>query len=136
MIKKLLSFLIVFTLSVFLILLFCSCGTTAVTSELSPSTSDAPFSHQEPSFSETVETSSFPSSPVDETSSESEGKREIAISLIGQDISLLYEAIGEPISAEYSLSCNGPGDDGLLTYDGFIVFTYREDGVETVFDVM
>ena len=43
--------------------------------------------------------------------------------------------IGEPDSADYAPSCLGPGEDGELTYDGFIVYTYREEGSETVEDV-
>ncbi len=30
----------------------------------------------------------------------------------------------------------GPGEDGELVYDGFTVYTYRENGVETVEDVL
>lgn len=142
MIRKPLSvFFILCMLSVCCVALFCSCGSGSVTrsaQEPSPSPTGEPFSRPEPDFSQAADEipPDLPPVPVDEADPDSENGREIALSLIGQDVSLLYEALGEPISAEYSLSCNGPGDDGLLTYDGFIVFTYREDGVETVFDVM
>ena len=61
---------------------------------------------------------------------------EDALAFVDQSVTALYEAIGEPISSSYEYSCSGPGDDGLLTYDGFIVFTYREpDGsAEVVID--
>ena len=59
---------------------------------------------------------------------------EKALACVDQDISVLYAAIGEPDSSRYEYSCSGPGDDGVLFYDGFLVFTYKENGVETVVD--
>ncbi len=59
---------------------------------------------------------------------------EKALACVDQDISVLYAAIGEPESSRYEYSCSGPGDDGVLFYDGFLVFTYKENGVETVVD--
>lgn len=61
---------------------------------------------------------------------------EDALAFVDQPLSDLIEAIGEPLEEYYEYSCSGPGDDGLLTYDGFIVFTYREpDGTgEVVID--
>lgn len=58
--------------------------------------------------------------------------KELAEACIGGEVSELYDAVGEPDSADYSPSCLGPGEDGELIYDGFTVYTYREDGVETV----
>ena len=55
-----------------------------------------------------------------------------AESCIGKTVEDLYALIGEPISSDYAPSCLGPGEDGNLYYDGFTVYTYREDGVETV----
>lgn len=55
--------------------------------------------------------------------------------LIGQDVSALYALIGEAPESFYEYSCSGPGDDGILTYSDFTVFTYVEDGVETIVDV-
>lgn len=61
---------------------------------------------------------------------------EDALAFVDQDVSALIEAIGEPLSRSYEASCAGDGDDGILEYDGFLVFTYREpDGsAETVVD--
>lgn len=59
----------------------------------------------------------------------------IAESFKGRDVNELLEAIGQPLSADYAQSCLGPGEDGELRYDGFTVYTYREDGVETVTEV-
>ena len=57
--------------------------------------------------------------------------------MIGEDISALTAAIGEPETSSYASSCLGPGEDGELYYDGFTVYTYRDpDGTENVYDVM
>ena len=57
--------------------------------------------------------------------------------MIGEDISSLTAAIGEPDNSSYVSSCLGPGEDGELYYDGFTVYTYRDpDGTENVYDVM
>ena len=55
-----------------------------------------------------------------------------AESLIGSDVSALYAAIGYPTGSSYASSCLGDGEDGELYYDGFTVYTYRENGVETI----
>lgn len=60
---------------------------------------------------------------------------ERAKALIGQPVQELYDAIGEPLSAEYAPSCLGEGEDGELVYEGFTVYTYREGETETVQDV-
>lgn len=62
-------------------------------------------------------------------------KFDIALSLIGENVGTLYDAIGEPSDSSYASSCMGKGEDGELYYDGFIVCTYREDGAEIVVDV-
>ena len=61
---------------------------------------------------------------------------EDALRFVDQDVSALYAAVGRPNSSSYEESCMGDGDDGILYYDDFIVFTYREpDGsAETVID--
>ena len=62
---------------------------------------------------------------------------ETAQQMIGEPVSSLTEAIGEPKNASYASSCLGDGEDGELSYDGFTVYTYRApDGAETVYDVM
>lgn len=57
-----------------------------------------------------------------------------ACGLEGEDINELYDAIGMPDSVEeYTSSCMGDGEDGQLHYPGFDVYTYRENGLETVY---
>ena len=65
----------------------------------------------------------------------SDEKFETAFALIDHPVDELYAAIGEPDDSSYASSCIGPGQDGELYYDDFIVCTYAENGVETVTDV-
>lgn len=59
-------------------------------------------------------------------------KKAYAKKCIGKSVKHLISAIGKPISRDYQQSCFGPGEDGLLKYKGFSVYTYREGGKETV----
>ena len=59
----------------------------------------------------------------------------IAMGYIGRPVAELISVIGEPGEKDYAKSCMGPGEDGNLYYDGFIVYTYLEDGEETIQDV-
>lgn len=61
--------------------------------------------------------------------------RALALGCCGCDVSVLYAAIGYPNGSSYAGSCMGDGEDGELYYNGFTVYTYREDGVETVMSV-
>ena len=54
---------------------------------------------------------------------------------IGSDINTFYSVFGYPNSSDYGPSCMGPGEDGLLYYSNFTVYTYRVDGSETVQDI-
>ena len=58
-----------------------------------------------------------------------------AQSYIGKSVSSLIAAIGSPASSQYSPSCMGDGEDGELRYNGFTVYTYKENGQEKVTDV-
>lgn len=73
--------------------------------------------------------SSEPASAVDEA------KLEAARACIKEDVSTLFDAIGEPMDSSYAPSCLGPGEDGELYYEGFTVATYREGEKEIVWDV-
>lgn len=121
-----------------------------------PETTEAPAPTETPASIEptpaTPETPAAPETPAPETpapvqetppASEPETPETPAAStataadaqaFIGQDVNNLYAAIGRPADSYYEYSCSGPGDDGLLYYDGFTVFTYVENGVETVID--
>ena len=56
-----------------------------------------------------------------------------AQSLVGHQVSELYAAIGRPISSDYAPSClDLEGEDGELVYDGFVVYTLKTAGGETI----
>ncbi len=59
-------------------------------------------------------------------------KKAFAKKCIGKKVKVLIAAIGQPYYRDYEQSCFGPGEDGLLKYKGFKVYTYREKGKETV----
>lgn len=56
-----------------------------------------------------------------------------AQSLVGHQVSELYAAIGHPLSSDYAPSClDLEGEDGELVYDGFVVYTLKTAGGETI----
>lgn len=74
--------------------------------------------------------------PTEETT-EANSLKAQAQSCIGKTVEELIALIGEPQSSDYAPSCLNPGvgEDGNLYYEGFTVYTYKEDGVEEVVDV-
>ena len=100
-----------------------------------PTEADTTEETTPPTEPPTPETTAPTEPPAPELTSEE--KKAVAASLIGSPVSKLYKAIGEPVSVEeYTPSCLGPGEDGMLNYDGFTVYTYRENGLEVVQDVV
>ena len=61
-------------------------------------------------------------------------KKAMAQSCEGQTVDALFALVGQPDSSEYAPSCLNPGqgEDGVLYYDGFVVYTYKEGSTETV----
>ena len=109
-----------------------------------PAPAEEPVEPTEPEAEEPAEPEAPAENPVAEEVTEGPVEEEAAapnvedlLAFVDQPLSDLIEVIGEPLEEYYEYSCSGPGDDGLLTYDGFIVFTYREpDGTaEVVVDV-
>lgn len=103
---------------------------SASTSKPSASTSkpaaSAPASkpaQSKPAASAPAETK--PAEPAKPTAAQASG-------YVGSSASALESALGAPISKSYSPSCMGEGEDGIWTYDGFTVYTYKEGGSETV----
>ena len=70
--------------------------------------------------------------PTPEPTMSPEELKAIAERYIDEPVEELFKAIGRPQSSDYAPSCLGDGEDGNLYYDGFTVYTYREDGEETV----
>lgn len=72
---------------------------------------------------------------TEDTTAADAGKKALAESCVGKNVSELYELIGQPNSSDYAPSCLVDGEDGMLYYDGFVVYTTREGDVETVYYV-
>lgn len=104
--------------------------------EAEPQPEPAPESQPEPQPGTQPEEPTKPADPpAEETELTSAEKKAIAVSLVDHPVSELYAAIGEPISSDYAPSCLIDGDDGILEYDGFTVYTERGADYETVYDV-
>ena len=94
-----------------------------------PTTEPTPESTAEP----TPEPAPEPApQPTEAPAMSAEEKKALAEGYIDRDVEELYAAIGQPEYSDYAPSCLGEGDDGNLYYDGFTVYTYRENGMETV----
>ena len=105
-------------------------STNTTTAKPSASTSkpaaSAPASkpaQSKPAASAPAETK--PAEPAKPTAAQASG-------YVGSSASALESALGAPTSKSYSPSCMGEGEDGIWTYDGFTVYTYKEGGSETV----
>ena len=60
-------------------------------------------------------------------------KKALAESCIGKDVETLYDLIGKPNSSDYAPSCLVEGgEDGMLYYDGFVVYTIKSADGERV----
>ena len=110
-----------------LMLCLCACGAEA------PAQEDAQL-NVTPKVEENVITEEV---KAEETTVETEApaldKKALAESCIDKDVSELFALIGEPESADYAPSCLVEGgEDGMLYYDGFVVYTTRDGDVETV----
>ncbi len=132
--KKLIAVL----LAVFLLLGLCACGAEEAPAEemnlnVAPKVEEtapkAENTPEAPAETEPAETAA-PAAPADKD------LKALAESCIDKDVNYLYELIGKPNSADYAPSCLVQGgEDGMLYYDGFVVYTTREGDVETVYYV-
>ena len=127
--------------------LLCACGETAEPAPETPAPDAqeaaaqtlpeiAPAAQLEESAPEKEEAAAQEEAPAQEPEEapEEPSALETALTFVDQDAAALVQAIGEPLETQYETSCSGPGDDGVWTYDGFTVYTYRENGVETIVD--
>ena len=110
--------IILFLLSTVLILSLCACGASQVDTT--------------PSADTTEQIIPTDTTAPTETTAASAGAKELAEGCIEKSVDDLFALIGQPDSTDYAPSCLGPGEDGMLYYEDFIVYTYREDGKETV----
>lgn len=125
--------------SIFLVLVMllslCACGGKEEAPEASEAPADVPAAA--PTEAENTPVEAPEEAPAEAPADEpvEEDPVEIVRGYIDQPIEDLYAVIGQPESSDYAPSCMGEGEDGMLFYDGFIVYTYREGEVETVYDV-
>lgn len=132
-----------------LLLTFAACGadqepaptsTPVETSEPTPAPTSTPETPSTPEVTPTPVPAATPAptpAPDTQTTPVSDADpKATAQGLVGSDISALYAAVGYPTSSSYAPSCLGEGEDGELLYDGFTVYTYRENGVETIQTVL
>ena len=96
---------------------------SASTSKPAASAPESKPAQSKPAASAPAETN--PAEPAKPTASQASG-------YVGSSASALESALGAPTSKSYSPSCMGEGEDGIWTYDGFTVYTYKEGGSETV----
>ena len=73
-----------------------------------------------------------PQQPAESQPAAVSADKATAAGYVGADVSALYAAVGRPASSDYAPSCLGTGEDGNLYYDGFTVYTYRENGSEII----
>ena len=104
----------------------------AAAEQLAPE-APAPAEPEEPAEPE-IEAAPPQTEPEQPEETAEPGVLETALSFVDQDAALLLEALGEPQEKLYEASCSGPGDDGIWVYEDVTVFTYLENGVETVVD--
>ena len=120
----------------------CACGASGGESASAPTkapeatAAPAPAPTQAPAPTKAPETTPEPA-PAPEATPEiteepADDARETARTFIGKTAEELIAAIGAPESSDYAPSCLGPGEDGNLYYEGFTVYTYRENGVDTI----
>ena len=119
-------------------LLLCGCGgaPAETTAPKAPAQTTAPEQTTAPVETTAPETPAPAETTVPETEEETEPvdeARVLAESCIDKSVEELYKLIGEPDSADYAPSClDENGEDGILYYENFIVYTYREGDSETV----
>ena len=130
-----------------LCLMLCACGAQSAAPAASPSaepTADVtPEDSAEPSAEPEASpaSSSAPAATLPDAvlkadpDAESEALK-TAKSFKNKGLKELVAAIGEPVSETYVASCLGPGEDGELSYEGFKVYTYRDEKGETVLEIV
>ena len=129
------------TLTVLVLAALCACSSQGGVVKENP----APAATEAPTVTEAPVTTAAPATaaPVaaapaetDPPAPEPEADTLSAVQdLIGEDVALLYAAIGEPNSSDYAPSCLVDGEDGELYYDEFVVYTQRTTSGETVYYV-
>ena len=118
--------LILLVLSLVLVLSLCACGQTAA-----PATEATKA--QQPTESAT-EAATEPATEAAAATEPAADAKTLAQSCETKSVDELFALIGQPQSSEYAPSCLHPGvgEDGMLYYEGFVVYTYKEGDSEIV----
>ena len=124
---------IVMMLAVLLLVGLCACGSKEAPVEEDVQISVAPKTEETTAVIDVVVEETATEEVVEETAAAD--LKALAESCIDKEVSELFALIGEPASSEYAPSCLVEGEDGMLYYDGFVVYTVREGDVETVYYV-
>lgn len=126
--------IVVMLLAALLLMSLCACGKE----ETAPTAVDEQI-NVTPKVEETTPTAvetPTETTPETEAVETAADRKALAESCIDKDVSELYALIGQPNSSDYAPSCLVQGgEDGMLYYDGFVVYTTREGDVETVYYV-
>lgn len=126
--------IVVMLLAALLLMSLCACGKE----ETAPTAVDEQI-NVTPKVEETTPTAvetPTETTPETEAVETAADLKALAESCIDKDVSELYALIGQPNSSDYAPSCLVQGgEDGMLYYDGFVVYTTREGDVETVYYV-
>lgn len=103
---------------------------------VTPASTEAPTNA--PTEAQTDVPASSEEIPVTEqtqaTEQPSESLRSLALLCVGSEVSALYGLIGYPPNGSVYTPTDR-GEDGVLYYDGFAVYTHRESGMEYIWDV-
>lgn len=123
-------------LAALLVLGLCACGQEAPAEEDAPINVTPKVEATEAAQVTTAATEApATEAPTAPAAIEAADKKALAESCIDKDVNYLYELIGKPDSSDYAPSCLVDGEDGMLYYDGFVVYTTREGDKETVYYV-
>ena len=133
--KKIMTLLLCFVL----LLSLCACGGESAqtpSNQQTPAADPQPEANENAAGNEEAAGNEDPAEDEEPARDPAEDMVELVKSYIDKPIEELYAVIGEPQSSDYAPSCLGDGEDGMLIYDGFIVYTYREGDNESVYTVM
>ena len=135
--------LIVLLLAAMLLLSLCACANDLPEGDVNMQITAKPKTETETlddvaeteEITELVETAQTEETTEPEEVTVDDEMLKLAESCVDKNVSELYALIGQPTKADYAPSCLVDGEDGMLYYDGFVVYTVVENGVETVYYV-
>ena len=115
------------------LLTLCACGQSspAVETSAPAQTTEEPEPEAQPT-KEPQHAVSLPGAALHEAEEAVETAYDKAKAFEKHPLQELIDVFGEPLSSAYAPSCLGSGQDGELSYDGFVVYTYRDESGENI----